>query len=170
MTLLILVLRAYSSTIKCYIVFFNYIYNCSRQYFVIVIIRISQWVMKQYFKGIQPWPGLYTCTVYHLVYVHVQYIIWFIYMYSISPGLCTCTVYIVSSSLCTCRVYHLVYVYVQYITWFIYMYSISSGLYTCTVYHLVYIHVQYITWFMYMYTPGSYTCIVYHLVYILYMI
>ena len=49
-------------------------------------------------------PGLYTCTVYHLVYIHVQYITWFIYMYSISPGLYTCTVY--------------------------HMYSISPGLHT----------------------------------------
>ena len=33
--------------------------------------------------------GLYACTVYHLVYIHVQYITWFMYMYSISPGLYT---------------------------------------------------------------------------------
>ena len=59
-----------------------------------------------------------TCTVYYLVYIHVQYIIWFIYMYSISPGLYTCTVY------------HLVYIHVQYIIWFIYMYSISPRLHT----------------------------------------
>ena len=63
-------------------------------------------------------PGLYTCTVYHLVYIHVQYIIWFIYMYSISPGLYTCTVY------------HVVYIHVQYIIWFIYTYSISPALHT----------------------------------------
>ena len=45
------VLRPYSSTFKCYIVFFNCIYNCSRQYFAIVIIlsyqnhviRLLQW-------------------------------------------------------------------------------------------------------------------------------
>ena len=46
--------------------------------------------------------GLYTCTIYHLVYIHVQYITWFIYMYSISFGLYTCTIY------------HLVYIHVQY--------------------------------------------------------
>ena len=58
--------------------------------------------------------GLYTCTVYHMVYTHVHDITWFIYMYSISPDLYTCTVY------------HLVYIHVQYIIWFIYMYRQHS--------------------------------------------
>ena len=75
-------------------------------------------------------PCLYTCTVYHLVYIYVQYIIWFIYMYNISPGLYTC--YSLSSGLCTWTVY------------------ISSDLYTCTVYNLVYKNVQCIILFIYM--------------------
>ena len=84
---------------------------------------------------------LYTVHVHKpgdILYI-VQYITWFMYMYSISPGLCT--------------VYHLVYVHVQYILYVYVVQCISPG-YTC-------IHVQYITCFTYMYSISSgvvYTC------------